>query len=356
MNRRTFLQTVAGTGAAALAACCSTAIAADDKVTGTKLHRSLGVYNEWGRLKEAVIGIPDDTVEMDYMTAMKWLPDWEVAELKKLAGRKTAEDEPEVFARLKAQIEGHVKVLRDHGVVVHRTKPMMYPEEKTFLADIQRGNMLFGGADYFRVIGNQVILLNSFRYPFRRKQVWVVRPLLEELIKGRNARYAASPPPSPHYREDDLYLENGDIMLDGHDVYVGMSGNASSPRGADWLRQFLGPGYRVHVIRLAPDRFHLDWVLGLNRPGLLTYCPAAFIDGLPQPLQKWDKIIVNPDESAGANNLSLDPNTIVVASQYGRIADEYRKRGMNVITIPLDTTIDYGSSARCLTAVLDRDP
>ncbi len=355
MNRRTFLQAVAGTEGATRTAYCSTAIAADDKVAGTKLLRSLGVYNEWGRLKEAVVGIPDDTVEMDYIPAMKWLPNWEVAELKKFAGKKTAEDEPEVFARLKAQIEGHVKVLRDHGVVVHRTKPMMYPEEKTFLSDIQRGNMLFGGADFFRVIGNNVILLNSFRYPFRRKQVWVVRPVIEELIKGTNARYAASPPPSPHYTEEDLYLENGDIMLDGHNVYVGMSGNASSPRGADWLRQFLGPEYRVHVVRLAPDRFHLDWVLSLNRPGLLTYCPAAFVDGLPQPLQKWDKIIVNPDESAGANNLSIDPNTIIVASQYGRIADEYRKRGMNVITIPLETTIDYGSSARCLTAVLDRD-
>jgi len=355
MDRRTFLQAVAGTGAAALAACWGTAAAADKKVTGTKRPRSLGVYNEWGRLKEAVVGIPDDTVEMDYIPAMKWLPEWEVAELKKLAGRRTAEEEPEVFARLKAQIEGHVQVLRDHGVVVHRTKPLLYPEERAFLADIQRGNMLFGGADFFRVIGNNVILLNSFRYPFRRKQVWVVRPVLEELIKGTNARYAASPPPSPHYTEDDLYLENGDIMVDGRDVYVGMSGNASSPRGVEWLRQFLGPEYRVHVIRLAPARFHLDWVLSLNRPGLLTYCPAAFIDGLPEPLRKWDKIIVNPDESAGANNLSLDPKTIVVASQYGRIADEYGKRGMKVIPIPLATTIDYGSSARCLTAVLNRD-
>lgn len=320
-----------------------------------KTEKKIGVYNEYGRLKEAVVGIVDDTVEMDYFPAMKWLPKWEVDLLKKSAGKKTADFGPEILARLRDQIERHVKVLQDHGVIVHRTKPLAHPEEQNFLTDIQKGTMLFGGADFFRVIGNKVILLNSFRYPFRRKQVWVVRPVLEELIKGANVTYVASPPPSPHYTDDDLYLENGDIMVDGFNVYVGMSGNASSPRGVEWLKQLLGPKYKIYVIRLAPERFHLDWVLSLNRPGLLTYCPAAFLDDLPKPLKSWDKIVVAPEESAGANNLSIDPNTIIVAKQYERIANEYRKRGMKVITIPLNTTIEYGSSARCLTAVLSRD-
>lgn len=55
-------------------------MAADDVIAGTKPLRSTGVYNQWDCLKEAVVGIPDDTVEMDYIPAMKWLPDWEVAE------------------------------------------------------------------------------------------------------------------------------------------------------------------------------------------------------------------------------------------------------------------------------------
>lgn len=318
--------------------------------------RMIGVYNEWGTLREAVIGIMEDTVEIEFMPAMKWLPESGIEACKKYGGKRTAEVFPDIPAILETQLDRHVRVLEDHGVIVHRTKPMQYPEEKNFLADIQKGNMLFGGADFFRVIGHNVILLNSFRYPFRRKQVWVVRPLLEELIKDTNVRYVATPPPSPHYTEEDIYLENGDIMVDGFNVYVGMSGNASNERGADWLRQFLGPDYRLHIVRLAPDRFHLDWVLTLNRPGLLTYCPEAIIGDLPKPLQSWDKIITTADEVAGANNLSIDPNTIVVADQYRRIADEYHKRGIKVITIPLDMTIAYGSGSRCLTAVLRRDP
>jgi N-dimethylarginine dimethylaminohydrolase len=356
MERRTFLGLVLGAGAATLSASLSAAETGQGGAAGAGTGRKIAVHNEWGRLKEAVVGIVDDTVEMDYFPAMKWLPQWEVDLLKKAAGKKTADFGPQILDRLRQQIERHVKVLRDHGVVVHRTRPLAHPEEQGFLAEIQRGTMLFGGADFFRVIGSKVILLNSFRYPFRRKQVWAVRPVLEELIRGVDITYAASPPPSPHYADDDLYLENGDIMVDGFNVYVGMSGNASSPRGVAWLKQFLGPEYKIHVIPLAPERFHLDWVLSLNRPGLLTYCPAALTGELPKPLRSWDKITVAADESAGANNLSLDPQTIIVAEQYGRIAAEYRKRGMEVITIPLDATIEYGSSARCLTAVLSRDP
>lgn len=318
-------------------------------------RRTIGVYNEWGRLREAVIGIEDDTTEIEFISAMKWLPESGIEACRKYGGKSTSDVFPENPGILTEQIDRHAKVLEENGVIVHRTKPMTYSEEKGFLADIQKGNMLFGGADFFRVIGHNVILLNSFRYPFRRKQVWVVRPLLEKLIEDTGARYVATPPPSPHYTDDDLYLENGDIMVDGLNVYVGISGNASNEKGAAWLGQLLGSDYRVHVIRLAPDRFHLDWVLTLNRPGLLTYCPEAIVGDLPEPLDYCDKIIVAPHEAAGANNLSLDPNTIVVAGQYERIADQYDKRGMHVITIPLDMTLTYGSGSRCLTGVLCRD-
>jgi N-dimethylarginine dimethylaminohydrolase len=124
-------------------------------------------------------------------------------------------------------------------------------------------------------------------------------------------------------------------------VYVGMSGNATSPKGVAWLKSNL---------------FHLDWLLTLNRPGLLTYSPDALLDPLPEPLSKWDKIEIKPDETAGANNLSIDEKTIVVPEHLTRIAQAYYKKGMNVLTIPAMETVEYGSGPRCLTAVLRRDP
>jgi N-dimethylarginine dimethylaminohydrolase len=316
---------------------------------------AIGVYNEWGRLREVVLGIEDDTIEPEYVNSLVWVPDKGVEYLKEYGGKSSREIFPQEMAAVKAQIDALAAALEKEGVKVNRLKPMRYQEEKDFLSGLQKGNMLFGGADFFRVIDDNVILLNSFRLPFRRKQVWAVRPVLEPIIKNKPVKYFATPPPSPHYLEDDIYLENGDIAIDGSNVYVGISGNASSEKGVEWLRQLLGPRYKVWVIRLKPDRFHLDWVLGLNRPGLLTYCPDAIIGELPEPLRSWDKIVVNADEVAGANNLVIDENTIVVPEQYKRIADEYKKRGMRVVLLPFDATIKYGSGPRCLAGVLRRD-
>lgn len=319
---------------------------------------AIGAWNEWGRLREAALGYVDDLVEPAYIPALIWLSEEGKEALRRSAGKSTLADYPEIAARMKKTLDTLERVLRENGVKVHRTRPIPedFDEERGYLKDVQQGNYTIGGADFFRVIGSQVILLNSFHLPFRRSNIWTVRRMVEPLLENRGARYVSTPPPSPHYTRDDLYLENGDIMCDGHNVYVGMSGNATSPGGVAWLKQFLGDDYRVHVVHLKPDLFHLDWVLSLNRPGLLTYCPDALVDGLPDPLKKWDKIEIRPDEVAGANNLSIDENTIVVAEHHTRIAEAYEERGMRVITIPAKDTIDYGSGPRCLTGILRRDP
>ena len=318
--------------------------------------RIIGAWNEWGRLRECVIGIEDNTVEPEYIPALVWLSEESKKNIKEKAGKLTRKAFHEVATRIQRDLDALSRVLVENGVTVHRTMPVEFNEEKEYLNNIQRGNMPFDGADFFRVIGTRVILLNSFRMPMRRKRVWPIRRALEPLLRNSNTTYVATPPPSPHYTSDDLYLENGDIMVDGHNVYVGMSGNGSSAAGIEWLQQFLGDEYCVHTVRMQSDLFHLDWVLTLNRPGLLTYCPEALIEGVPEPLTKWDKIAITPEEVAGANNLSIDEETIVVAEHHRRVADEYRKNGLKVYTVPMEDTINYGSGPRCLVAVLRRDP
>jgi N-dimethylarginine dimethylaminohydrolase len=321
-------------------------------------ERIIGVFNEWGRLREAALGQVDDLIDPEYIPALVWVSEEGKKGLREKAGIRSVEGFPEEARKMKVTIDTLQRVLEEHGVVVHRTGPVPegFEEETTYLKHVQKGNYSIGGADFFRVIGTRVILLNSFHLPFRRSYIWCVRRMLEPLLENSNATYLSTPPPSPHYTRDELYLENGDIMIDGHNVYVGMSGNATTAKGVAWLRRLLGNEYKVHTIRLQPDLFHIDWLMSLNRPGLLTYCPEALLDPLPDPLAKWDKIAVRPDEVAGANNLSIDENTIVVPEHLTRICDEYDRRGMKVITIPALETIDYGSGPRCLTAILRRDP
>lgn len=319
----------------------------------------IGVYNEWGRLREAFVGIEDHYVEPEYIPAFDWMGQEGQEYCKKFGGRKSIEVLPEKIEALRAQIEAHVKVLQEFGVKVHRNLPLRYQEEETFLDNVQKGRVYSGGADFFRVIGKNIILLNNLRYPFRRKQVYTVRPALEPLLKGADARYVALPPASPHYTEDDIYLENGDIMLDGYNVYVGFSGLATSEAGIDWLRQFLGPEYRIYKIPLANNVLHLDTVLMLHRPGLLCYYPGL-VRELPQPLQHWDKIEIRAEigegSHFGANNLALDERTVIISQEYQRLVPEFRKRGYETIVQPYGVSVEYGSGPRCLTGVLTRDP
>ena len=46
---------------------------------------------------------------------------------------------------------------------------------------------------------------------------------------------------------DGPFLEGGDTLLNGYEIYVGISGCASDLAGADWLQALLGGRYRVHA-------------------------------------------------------------------------------------------------------------
>lgn len=88
MDRRSFIKTAVAAGGASLFVT-SHGYTLGSEQNRNKQKRRIGVYNEWGRLKEAVVGIVDDTVEMDYIPAMKWLRESDVEDLKKSAGGKT---------------------------------------------------------------------------------------------------------------------------------------------------------------------------------------------------------------------------------------------------------------------------
>jgi len=313
------------------------------------------VRNEWDKLREAMVGLEDKTMAPDYMPEMSWMDPEQVAIMKKDAGKLTADIRPDMAQALREQIEAHVKLLEQYGVKVHRTIPLQHREESDFLGEVQRGNMIFGAQDFFVVIGNNVILLTNFRYPFRRKQIYGVRPVLESLLQNSNVRYAAMPPPSPHYSKDDMYLEGGDMLVAGQDVYVGCSGLASSPAGIAWLRQYLAPDYRVHLVKMRSDAFHMDGLCMFPREGLVVYSPAH-IPELPAALQKWDKIELQPKEYFGGNGLCLDDKTMVMPKGYERVSGELEKKGINVIIEECGMTMEFGSGPRCLTGVLRREP
>ncbi len=322
--------------------------------------RTVHVNNEYGKLHDTFIGIGDTLmVDPPYHESLKWQDETAMEWSDKYGGKRVVDTRPGEVEKMQEQFDNLAKLLENNGIEVFRSHPLRYEEEITYLDNVHKGYCNHDGCDFFLTIGNNVILLNNLRTPCRRKRVWAVRDILEPLLKNSNARYVAMPPCSPHYIEDDIYLERGDVFVDGHNVFVGLSGNASSKAGIEWLQQFLGSEYKVYTVKLHSSLLHLDTVCMLNQSGLLTYYPEFFPEGLPEPLRGWEKIEIKKldteQEAFGANGLMIDPHTMILAKQYERLAPEYEKRSIKVITLPFEVPIHWGVGVRCAVGPLRRD-
>ena len=152
-------------------------------------------------------------------------------------------------------------------------------------------------------------------------------------------------------RDTDAFLEGGDVLLAGEDVYVGHSGHATNEAGIAWLRASLGPGYRVHAIALDRSYLHLDCVLAILRPGLAMVCRPGFVDGLPAFLKDWELIDISPADARirlGCNAFVLDPQTVILATGLQGVAERVSRAGQRVIETPIDAVAWAGGGFRCV--------
>ena len=197
------------------------------------------------------------------------------------------------------------------------------------------------------VVGNHVIDA-SLRLKCRQRERYGLRSLIQKMATERGARWSSVPLGSPGC-VDGPFLEGGDVLLNGFEVYVGMSGCASDMAGIDWLQALLGELYRVIPVALRSNVLHLDCALGLIRPGLLVWCPEKLIDGLPMSLRGWDAIVVSKDEAnlLATNGLILEESRMIVDADNERVIEELRKHGVDVVPLPFDGPIGCGGGLRC---------
>lgn len=190
--------------------------------------------------------------------------------------------------------------LQREGVVIHRAE--------------------IAPRDPLIAIGDGVIAASLRRVARRAERLSLERFATEAMPQGSDSE------------ADGPYLEGGDVLLAGRDVYVGMSGRASDLAGADWLGARFGPEYKVLAIPMRSDVEHLEDVLALVRPGLLICCREQLVDGLPSALRDWDMIAISKEESAqrAAHILSLDENRLIVAARNARVMAQLTARGVNV--------------------------
>jgi glycine amidinotransferase len=304
-----------------------------------------GAHHEWGKLREVVIGIsPIEDFVVFHEDSQRWLLPPTDEFCRKHAGRRLIDLDAERARRIERQVEALAELVARQGVTVHRPERLQ-GEERLFMAANGEGAQLFA-RDPIIVVGGHVID-GSVRLKCRQRERFGLRPIIRKMVAERRAQWSSVPLGSPAC-VDGPFLEGGDILLNGHEVYVGMSGCASDMAGIDWLQGLLGESYRVIPVALRSNVLHLDCALGLIKPGLLVWCPEKLIDGLPMSLRGWDAITVSTEEANrfAANSLILEEGRVIADADNARVIEELRKRQVEVIPIAFDAPIGCSGGLR----------
>jgi len=315
------------------------------------INKAINVNHEWGKLKEAVVGIASDMRIPNWSNEYEFLTVEIQQFIRNNQGKLLQEAAPDLYKKSISQIDGLAKLLESKGAIVHRPKPFT-EDEKDFLKNFKIGGHQYFPRDPILVIGNNVIE-TSLREFERRKERFPIRRSIETRITKNNANWISMPQPIPVRNVIGYgpgpFLEGGDVLLVGNNIYVGYSGHATNLAGIKWLQHFLGNQYKVHPIKLNRGFLHLDVALSLPRPGLAVICHQAFADGLPNFLRNWDLIEVTPKKASelACNGLVIDEKNYICATEHEKVAEQLVKHGQTVYTLPYDVISLWGGSFRC---------
>lgn len=321
--------------------------------------KKIMVHHEWDTLREVVVGCPYARIGTDAPAYLRnFMPqatlDYLRETMKRDAGKRLEEVETDLYQTMLRQMSDAIRILEKRGIIVHQIKQFEAAEE-AYLQDISFNISIQAfPRDPIVVIGNTLIETAMYA-PYRRKERFSIRRTLADRLIKSNVRILSMPEPYPLPEKQGGYgpgtfLEGGDVFLLGKDIYVGNTGNATSPEGIRWLQNALGEDYRIHEVKLSRKFLHLDCVLATPRPGLALVCREAFMEGLPPFLRDWDLINITQEDAEqklAANLLVLDEKTVLVAEEVPHVADALSHAGQQVIITPFSAVFIWGGAFRC---------
>ncbi len=324
---------------------------------------NFGSFSEFGTLREVVVGsaenlhLPPFGKDLSHYNA-------ELREALLKNQNKpldVAAAFPELHARTAAQIENVAATYESAGVKVYR--PRRYTrEEMAHLGVLQEGWSQLYPADPVFVIGKHYMEV-SIRRAYRRKEAFPLRDIVLPMVEADDdAHYVAMPqsaPWTPSGEGPGPFLEGGDLLVRGKDVFVGIGELCSNQAGADWLARYLGRwGFVVHPVPIRGPILHALGIMCLLREGLLMAHLPALAEGLPAPLKNWDVIDITEEEMNGhaTVGVSLDRQRYMIDPRFGRLMDLLDKHGVEPIPTPCDAIGYWGGAIRCVTLPLARDP
>jgi N-dimethylarginine dimethylaminohydrolase len=328
------------------------------------IAKGFGVYDEWGPLKEVIVG------RADTAKIPEWDPVYSIVspELQKVIqenpGRLARDIWPQFIDEFQAQLDFLAGAFEENGVIVYRPRPFTEEEYAHDVHPSARGIAQMCPADCLWVVGRNYIEMAQ-RLPTNRKNfLWARDQFLPKLEKNDDARWLACPISQPSKVVSSgpgPYLEGGDIILvgNGRDVLCGVDKHSTDERGFRWLSQALAAdGYRVWPVTFNMLEVHLLAHLNLIRPGLGIICREAF-EGhgtLPEPIRDWEFIEITPEEvhKGGADVVMLNLDKAIVSADQPRLARELADRGIEPQIVNIRRATESSAGVRCCINIVHR--
>ncbi|WP_282124550.1 dimethylarginine dimethylaminohydrolase family protein [Algibacter mikhailovii] len=303
--------------------------------------------HEWDQLEEVVVGRWEQNsfntpeVNEDLKDFFPYITDASFNYMKKGENKSLAEVYPEDDKMYHEETENLVKTLEGLGVKVRRPDEMEFPVTAT--------TQIYS-RDPIVTIGNKFILTNMYAEQ-RRQESANYRRIALDLAKKYDGEVISMPANKPGYHKDNVYLEGGDLFVDGYNIYVGVSGNASNDKGIAWLQNELGNAYTVHKIPLQKNVLHLDCAMMLINEKQGIICKEDFVDfdNVPDGLKNREWVEVTPEEAQimATNGVVVNKKTVILSDTFPHIAKKVRDMGIEVHEIQYKKGNYFGGGLRC---------
>ncbi len=160
----------------------------------------------------------------------------------------------------------------------------------------------------------------------------------------------------PYYQVKDDSIEGGDVIINGKDIYIGVSGRTTIE--ATKQVQAKLPHMNVIPVPIKDGYLHLDCVFNIiSKTEALIYPDALDKKEIALLNERFDLIEVTEEEqfTLGTNVFSIGNKTVISLPVNNQVNETLRKRGFEVVEIDISEIIKSGGSFRCCTLPLQRE-
>jgi glycine amidinotransferase len=347
-------------------------------------------FNEWDPLKRVIVGRVDGACvpQYDIMVKVNTYP----KNRKFFADNGGRPFPKDAIEKAREELENFVRVLESEGVKVDRPAILDYSQK--FLTPDFSANGMYAvmPRDILVTIGDQVIEApmawrsRFFEWRAYRRLAtsyimkggkWVCAPksqmsdelydkeypmvTLEDRHKlAEEGRFATT--------EFEPCFDAADMIRCGRDIFIQRS-QVTNKVGIQWLKNYLGKDFRVHVIKFKdPNPMHIDATFLPLRKGLILANPDRPCQNLdiferagwqviyaPSPTLPDDWFLPMSSKWLSMNLLVLNSNTIIAEEHEEPTIKLLESLGFRVIKVPFRHVYSFGGSFHCVTCDVERE-